>query len=139
MYILKLIFLQYIFLLLSSSFISLNFKLATILNLVRKRSLKILKQELGPFQPQSATYKNLAVSWLMVPGALESVKHMKGGLKALCKYLRHSSIEVDKDVQLKHVEGLIDRVSGILQKEHQFTSKMLKKLGWEGVGMVRKK
>ena len=50
----------------------------------------------GPFQLQSATWKNLAVSYLTVPNALKKKKNLIGGLKSLCTFLKHKSKEVDK-------------------------------------------
>ena len=104
----------------------------TILKLVKERTKKLIfTQDLGPFIPQSATWKNLAVSYLMAPNALESEEIMIGGLSALCEYLKHRSKEVDKDPQLNHVEGLVHRVASLLKEKHEWTvERLVKEVGW---------
>ena len=102
----------------------------TILKLVRKRAAAVTKQDLGPFSVQSATWKNLAVAHLTVPGALKKKAMLRGGLRALCRFIKHPSNEVDNDPQIKQVHETITRVAGILYREFNYTAVDLEKLGW---------
>jgi len=97
---------------------------------VRIRVAAILKQDLGPFVVQSATWKNTAVAHLTVPGALKKKSMLKGGLRALCRFIKHPSSEVDRDPQIKQVHETITRVAGILYQKFNYTAVDLEKLGW---------
>jgi hypothetical protein len=70
----------------------------------------------GPFKPQSATWKNLAVSYLTVPDALRDKKKLIGGLRALCMYINHESKEVDRDPQVSVIIFLDKKICQILTK-----------------------
>ena len=102
----------------------------SILKKVRQRVSAILKQDLGPFTVQSATWKNMAVAHLTVPGALQNRALLRGGLRALCKFIKHPSEEVDKDPQIKQVHDMITQVAGRLYQKFNYTSEALEKLGW---------
>ena len=102
----------------------------SILKKVRIRVAAILKQDLGPFVVQSATWKNMAVAHLTVPGALKKKTMLRGGLRALCRFIKHSSSEVDMDPQIKQVHETITRVAGILYQKFNYTAADLEKLGW---------
>ena len=101
-----------------------------ILKKVRKYVAAIVKQDLGPFVVQSATWKNMAVAHLTVPGALKKKAMLRGGLRALCRFIKHPSEEVDKDPQIKQVHDTITRVAGILYQKFNYTAVDLEKLGW---------
>ena len=104
---------------------------ADILNLVVKRSTSFLKQDMGPFTPQSATWKNKAVAHLTMVGALGRKKTVKRGLKALCEDVRHPSEEVDKDPQLEYVYNLIQKCALVLHEKFGFQEQDLRNLGWD--------
>ena len=96
-----------------------------ILGITRSWILNITQhQDLGPFSPQSATLKNLAVSFLTTKGALQREDALLGGLSALLKYIERPESVHDK--QLPYIKStLLPQVVTSLHKNFAYSRKRL--------------
>ena len=83
-----------------------------ILKKTKKYIKSFLNQDKGPFQVQGATWKNLAVSILTVPKAMDDIGALTEGVHALREYLKTDASKVDK--QLEYVKNLERQVSNAL-------------------------
>ncbi len=77
----------------------------------------LYEQDHGPFNIQSATWKNFAVAWLTPPGALKEYDAVKYGLIALEEYIKDE--ESKKDPQLGYIINLEKQVRAQAKVMHE--------------------